>query len=164
MAQTDYAVNQGIGFAGMLADVSFKRVASGLNKHTSPLPFGIAVKRGAAEGEFLPLSANTDRVEGIVLHSHDYDQRDLVGEQGVPVGSPMSVLTEGVVYVKVEDAVTAGGSVFARAVATAVQQAGALRGTADGNNTVAVKGAKYRRGAAAGGIAEVEFSKLVNQS
>jgi hypothetical protein len=163
MAQTDYSYLQPVAFAGMLGDLSFKRVATGVNKQGTAIPFGVAVTKAAGDGNYdLPNIAG-DKVYGIVLHSHDYDQRDLTGVQGVPVDVDFNLLEEGVAYVKVEEAVADGDPVYVRFAAGAGgAQLGAFRKSADTATAGLVKGGKFRSSAAIGGIAQVSFSQLVN--
>lgn len=172
MPQTSYTQDQAIGFAGQLADLSFKRVVSALNKEGVAIPFGVAVTKRTAAGEYELPDAAGDKIYGIVVHSHDVDQNGLTGVEGVAEGGTMNVLEEGVVLVKVEEAVDAHDDVYVRHTAhtgeATLAQLGAFRKSADTVSTVdtaaIVKGARYRTAAAAGGIAEVEFSKLVNLS
>lgn len=163
MAQIDYSTSQPVAFAGMIGDLSFKRVSTGVNKQGAAIPFGVAVTKAAGDGNYDLPNAAGDKVFGIVLHSHDYDQRDLTGAQGVPVDCDFNLLEEGVAYVKVEEAVVDGDAVFARFAAGAGgAQLGAFRKSADTATAGAVKGAKFRSSAAAGGFALVSFSQLVN--
>lgn len=134
MAQTSYSNTQPIAFAGQLADVGIKRVETGVNKHTLPLSFGTPVTKGTNGGEFKPVTGTSDKVFGFVLHSHDVDQRDLTGTQGVPVDAPMNVMTAGVMYVLTECAVSAHDPVYVRwQYGPHGDTDGAIRNTADAN-------------------------------
>jgi hypothetical protein len=165
MAQTDYSSSQPVAFAGMLGDLSFKRVSTGVNKQGAAIPFGVAVTKAAGDGNYDLPNAAGDKVFGIVLHSHDYDQRDLTGVQGVPVDVDFNLLEEGAAYVKVEEAVVDGDDVYVRHTAGAGgTQLGAFRKSADTATAGVAKGAKFKSSAAAGGYAKVAFSQMVNLS
>lgn len=165
MAQTDYSINQPVAFAGMLGEISFKRVSTGVNAQGAAIPFGVAVTKATGDGNYDLPNAAGDKVYGIVLHSHDVDQRDLTGTQGVPVSAPFNLLEEGVAFVAVEEAVADGDPVYARfATGAGGTQLGAFRKSADTTTAGLVKGAKFRSTAAAGGLAMVSFSQLVNLS
>jgi hypothetical protein len=76
---------------------------------------------------------------------------------GYPAGKTMSVLRRGNIYVQVEDAVVAGGKVFARFAASGGNtQLGAFRSDADGGTAKEVAGFRYKDSAAAGEIAILE--------
>lgn len=170
MAQTSYSYTQGIGFAGQIADLSNKRIVTGVNVEGSAIPYGIGVTIGTG-GYELPdgsVSGHTDAVFGITVHAHDVDQRTLTGTtDAIPAAATFNLLTEGVVYVAVEAAVNANGLVYCRHTANGAGklQLGAFRGDTDSGNADLVKGAIFRTaGTGAGSIVEVEFSKMVNLS
>lgn len=165
MAQTSYSSTLAPGFAGQLADISFKRVSTGVNAEGAALPFGLAVTKATGDGKYDLPDAAGDKVHGIILHSHDVDLVGLTGAQGVPVGGDFNLLEEGAAYVKVEEAVVDGDDAYVRHTAGAGgAQLGSWRKSADTATAAIVKGAKFRSSASAGGIAKVVFSQLVNLS
>jgi hypothetical protein len=164
--QTTYSDNAPVAIAGMLADLGPKYVKS--LKAPSDIPFGIAVKVGATADVCALLAATSDRVSGIVVHSHAHESAGLTGANGVPAKDTASVLRMGLCWVKVEDAVAVDGAVFVRHATSvntpALTQRGALRSDADINSAVptafALTGARYVTAAAAGGLALVEINRL----
>lgn len=165
MAQTSYLDTLVPGIAGQLADLSFKRVITGVNAEGAAIPFGVALTKAAGDGKYDLPDAAGDKVHGIALHSHDVDQVGLTGTQGIPIDGDFNLLTEGVAYVLVEEAVVDGDQAYVRYAAGAGgSQLGAWRKSAVTSETAIVKGAIFRSSAGAGGIAAVEFSKLVNLS
>lgn len=165
MPQTSYSLNQGVAFAGMLADLSFKRVVTGVNKEGAAIPFGVGVVGTATADEYDLPDAGGDKITGIVVHSHDVDQRALTGVQGVPIDGTMNVLAEGVVWVVTDEAVAVGDPVYCRHTANGgATQLGAFRNDADTANATLVKGATFLTATSGAGIAKIEFSKLVNLS
>lgn len=93
-------------------------------------------------------------VLGVALQEFTVEIPQGEGEtNGYPNLKTMSVLRRGRVYVQVEDAVVAGGEVFARFAASGANtQLGAFRSDADGGTAKAVAGFRFKDGAAAGEI------------
>lgn len=79
-------------------------------------------------------------------------------EVGYSPQSTMSILRRGRVYVKVEDAVLAGGNVYVRHVAGAGEQLGAFRSDADGGDADVLPYSRYKSGAGAEGLAILEIA------
>jgi hypothetical protein len=165
MAQTSYSDTLAPGFAGQLADLSFKRVSTGVNAQGAQIPFGVAVTKATGDGKYDLPNAAGDKVYGIALHSHDVDQLGLTDTNGIPIDGDFNLLEEGVAYVITEEAVVDGDPVYVRyATGAGGTQLGGFRKSAVTSETAIVKGAKFRSTAAAGGIAAVSFSQLVNLS
>lgn len=153
--QTSYSYEQPIGLPGMLSDSSLKKSESFFSEEaTAEVPFGVLVKQGTAINQAKLLTSIADKLVGIVLHTHATTPGPLGGV--IPKG-PLDVLTQGVVIVTVEDAVTPASVPHVRAVAVAPQVAGAFRGTADGVTTVKLYGARFLSSAGPGGLARLEF-------
>ncbi|MCA9325925.1 hypothetical protein KDA23_07780 [Candidatus Saccharibacteria bacterium] len=114
---------------------------------------GYLVIRGTAAGQALvPTAAtalNKTNVLGIA------QRNDIAESPDWADGDVMDVAINGVVYVTVEDAVTAGGQCFVR---VATSDIGLFRSDVDGGDAVAVEGLYYNTSAAAGGLAEVRVS------
>jgi len=81
----------------------------------------------------------------------------IAGIDGYPVGSSMSILTRGSIFVQSETAVNVAQPVYVRSVAGAGEQLGAFRSTVDGSDLQLVPNARWVRGTAAAGLAVVEF-------
>lgn len=161
---TSYPLTPGTGFAGQIADEAPRYVRSAVNKEAAAIPFGLAFKRGAADGEVLLPTAGTDKIVGIGVHRHDVNTIGSTGwaaDAGIPAGDRFDLLSEGVVYVKVEEAVVENDQAYVRFAAGAGgTQKGAFRKSADTATAVAVKGARYLASGALDSIVPVQFSAL----
>ena len=77
---------------------------------------------------------------------------------GYPSGKTMSILRRGRVYVQSEDAVVAGGKVYARVTPNGANtQLGALRSDVDGGSAVLVTGCRFKDSGAAGAIVTLDI-------
>ena len=156
MSQTSYNNEQGVAFAGMRADIFPARIRTGVNGEAVALPFGVALKKGAADGKFALPTAAGDKIIGIALHEHGREPAGLIGDQGIAPGAVFPVLDEGTCYVKVETPVVAEAPVYAR-FAAGGNGLGSFRADADGAKALLVKGARFLTSAAANGYAVVDF-------
>lgn len=134
------------------------------------VPFGAFVTQdlnltgqGADNIARLPFATGEVSTERLALGVSVHDQ----ARENVPVGqtevgyisqSTMSVLRKGIIWVQVEDAVVAGGAAFVRFVAGAGEQLGAFRSDADGGDAVALPNSRYKTGASAGGLAQLDIN------
>lgn len=164
MPITSYPTAPAVGFAGQIADEAPRYVRSAVNKEASAIPFGLAFKRGAADGEVLLPTASTDKIVGIGVHRHDVNTIGSSGwgtDAGIPTGERFDLLSEGVVFVKVEEPVVENDPCFVRyASGAGGTQKGAFRKSADTNTAVQVKGARYLASGSSGAIVPVQFSAL----
>lgn len=108
------AINQemAVGYAGMWADAAENTVESKVNAEASlPIAFGWAVRQGTGDRECLKVIADTNKIIGVVAHSHVYakggslPQLDTVG---VLPKNVLNVVRRGRLYVVVGEAVLAG--------------------------------------------------------
>jgi hypothetical protein len=139
-----------IGLEGQIADAS-PRALDTATTTDAETPAGVFVLRGAAARTCaLPAAAFTEADVLGVVH------RDQAREPGsVAEGEEIAAVRFGRVYVRVEDAVTAGGDVFARHTPNGpLVQLGAARSDADGGNA-ATTGARFLSSAGAGELAIV---------
>lgn len=162
MPVTSYPTTAPIGFAGLLSDQGPRRVDSAINKEAVAIPFGVAVKKGAAEDEALLPTLTTDVLIGISVFRHDvstFGSSAWGADAGIPVNDRFDLLKEGVVMVKVEEAVLQYDKAFVRFTAGAGgTQKGAWRKSADTATARAVNGSYFLKGAAAGGFAPLYFN------
>lgn len=140
MPQTSVPANMVIGTEGALADLWTEEngvVESGVSEEaTAEIAFGLAVKRGTADDGVLLLTAITESIRGVVVHSHLYSKPDELGDTGLKTKVSLDLLRFGQIWVIAETNVTPASGVFIRAVATGSERAGAFRGTADGTDTI----------------------------
>lgn len=152
--QTSYSYDQPIGLPGMLSDSSLKKSESFFNEDATEIPFGVMVKQGTAINQCKKLTTITDRIVGFSLHTHATTPGPL---GGIINKGPVDVLTQGVVIVRVEDAVTPASVPHVRAVAVAPEVAGAVRGSVDATDCIPLYGARFLSSAGPGELARLEF-------
>lgn len=132
------------------------------------IAFGVAVSADATTAGN-PLSvrlpnATGDKIYGIALSTHFMESlgrfaSDPTAAPAYPAGSSINVCRAGRVYVKVEAAVTAGGSVYFRHAANgSLTQLGAIRGDTDSGNATLLAGAIFLDSASASGYARVQLN------
>jgi len=119
------------------------------------IPFGLAVAQGTQDNEGRLLAATSDKVVGISVFTHADNVNN--GVAGYAAQAVMSLLTEGAIWVKPEEAVVAGDPVYVRAVAGGTERAGAFRKSADGSDTIQLTGCRYLSSASAGALALVKI-------
>lgn len=157
--QNSYPKTMPIGFPGMLDGAGPKIVETMRNDElTAQMPFGIAVKHASVSDEYsakLLTAITGEFIAGIVLHQHNYASSDL-GDDGVMPTALINTLRKGRMLVLCEDGCNVGQPLHVRAKGTG--QAGALRASADGTDTInCAKNGTWRSAAAANGLAVLEF-------
>lgn len=163
MPQTSVLAALPIGVEGMLADFWTEQngvIDTAINVDTVSIPFGRAVKR-TATGSVM-LTAITDVIDGIVVHSNMYSKPDQLDSVGVVPSNELLLLRMGRIYVLTEQAFTTTSGVFVRALpnggATTI---GGFRTAADGTNTIDISAfAQFRNAGAAGDLAILEINLL----
>lgn len=153
-------------FAGQSGDSSNKQDDSFINGESSAeIPFGVVVQQGTADNECLLLTATSNVLIGVTLHSNNYQLTTELGTTGVKPNVTMNVRSQGRVWVTVEEAVTPASNVLVRAVAAGSEVAGAFRDTADGSDCIDISGfARYLTSAGIAGLALVEFDFRVRSA
>jgi hypothetical protein len=135
--QTTYLDKPPVAFAGQLADIGPKYAVTGVNEETVAIPFGLGMTKGTAEGKFKLPTLSTDKIHGIGIHSHDVDRigsTEWPSEAGIEAAEDFSVLEDGRIYVKVEEAVNQHDTAYCRFALGALlgrDQLGAWRKSAD---------------------------------
>lgn len=165
--QTSYSQTHSAAYAGGLASSEPHNVLAGLNKESSAdIPYGRAVVLASIPSALgpndytpavLPVDANSVFV-GIALFSHAHNPKNT---SGVLAGDMFNIISKGVVYVEVEQAVQPGDAVYFRhttASGTGTSIAlGKFRKDADSSKALQLTNARWRGKAAAGGIAALEI-------
>ena len=169
--QTNYVTAPVPAYAGMIADDSESDAITMINGDVVSIPFGTPVawdpSAPSSDKSATVPAASSDVLAGVVIHSHDYEREfplpdgteagELDGTGLVP-GTVMAVLTKGVIWVKVQTAVTAGGAVFSSySVGSTYTAAGQLGQTSESGHAVAITNAKWMSSAAAGGFAKLRI-------
>lgn len=185
--QDTYNANPPRGIAGQLIDAQSDNanVHPMFNADTVSLPYGHAVEhvdvsatsfsgdtQAVASREAQQLiklvNANTDKVAGLVMHSHATVESETLAANVVApsitwdalkVGASVNLLRQGRIRVRPEPSsgVARGARLYVRAVAAGGWAAGSLRGSADGTNTIdCTNQGEWLSGIGADGLAELE--------
>lgn len=158
MSQTSYSVNQAAGFEGMLASDFEPRSVKSLAAEVA-IPFGKFVCKGTADNQAkLPVTATdvtTGVASGIALSSQSMPSSES-GAATYAIKDEVSVLEQGVAWVKVEDSVAVGGAVYVRQTAGGLGL-GSFAGAA-GAGLSLLPSAKYLTAASANGLAQVQLN------
>ena len=157
MSQTSApSVNMEAGFAGLIAE-SFgpRKVESMYSDAVQKFGYGVALdaatKKVKTPGAATDVTAN---FAGIVASSHALESSES-GDPQYAAKASLPVLRRGVIWVKVEDAVTINGDVYCNWQNGAEGQ---FRSDGDAGNAALVPSAKYRSSAGAGELALVEIN------
>jgi hypothetical protein len=162
MPQTSVAATLPVGVEGMLADSWTEAngiVDSAPNVDTASIPFGRFVQRNAAGG-VLMLTAITNVLGGVSVHSNMYSKPDQLDSVGIVAGNDVGLLRLGRIYVLAETSFAEGTAVHVRALvnggATVI---GGVRSSADGVTTIDISGiAQFKNSGSAGDLAIVEVT------
>lgn len=166
--QTTYSSAPAAAYAGLVVGGTDHRITTGINKEsTASMPFGFAVAYdGSTENGVINPDATTDKLRGIVVHSHAYSQTELglgtagagTAVKGVLPGAHLDVMEQGEIWVICESGCVAGDPLFVRAVATGAEVEGALRNAADSTDCIDCSDTgKWTSNASAGGLAKLKF-------
>lgn len=159
MPQTSVSLAMTAAFAGMQVDAKKCEILSYVSEEASAeIPFGVCVKQGTADDQCLKLTAITDKLIGIVVHSHAYQKDNEVGDTGIKPKMMVAVAVRGEIWVPVEEAVTPASTVLVRAIAVGGETAGAFRDTADASDLIDVsKFCRFMSSTTGAGIARLMF-------
>lgn len=169
MAQTSYSRSPSASaFAGQLGDSGEHRIESWVADQGTDLPAGVAVTVKSEGKADLPAGL-TEKLAGISLNSFARSPDDLTGTAAIKDGATFDVLTEGAVWVVVEEAMAVTDNVYVRTAANTGTQLGAFRNDADPaagpvDTCRRVKGARVLIGSSGSGVALIYFSAAVDAS
>jgi len=114
------------------------------------------VKQGTGDDVCLRLSAGTDKLIGIVVHSHAYEKDIELGDSGLKPKVTVGVLARGKIWVDVEEAVAVTDAVRVF-VSDTGHVAGKFGKTADAGKSLDIsKFARWLTSTTGAGIAQVE--------
>lgn len=113
MAQLSYSETPDAAYAGMLYDIGFTDIVSGVSQEASAsIDFGLGVVRGTIDdGVKLP-AAEANVVKGVVVHSHAYEPDVTVDDDGIKPKAMVNVLRRGRIWVTVVTAVAPGDRAY----------------------------------------------------
>lgn len=136
MSQTAYAVDPDLGFRGLLGDPNADSyIIPMANGAAAAQGFGILVKRDAVNptDQFDIFSATGQDPLGVLVHTQAVEDPTLAGDLAVALLETASVLRRGRIWVRVEEAVAPGDSVYFRHTASGGNtELGAFRNDANG--------------------------------
>lgn len=103
--------------------------------------------------------SNVLLARGIVCHTQAIEQfYQTAGGAGYALNAEMSIVRRGMVWVRVEEAVTVKSTPFARFTVSGTTKLGGIRASEDTAKAVAIPTARFIRGAAADGIALLDIN------
>jgi hypothetical protein len=117
--QTSYSIDHGAAYAGMLADQQVLNTVSKLNASGSTIEYGKAVATDTTAGNARLVSTGDTVLDfnGVVMR--ELNRAYATGDTfGVPDNRDMTVITEGVVWVKAAATVAVDEQVYFRVGAT----------------------------------------------
>lgn len=168
--QTTYSESVTAAYAGMLASEDCDIISMTNVEASASMPFGRGVifkATNTTDQDALVPSAETDKVAGIVVHSHAYDRSwtnaagTTVGElsaTGLLPGTMLNVLRRGVIWVIAEDACVPGDRLWVRCTAGgAGEVVGGCTNGDEGTETIdCTNQGVFLTTAAAGGLAKLQ--------
>lgn len=156
IVQASYDLNHGAAWAGMVADDQLANIISKLNTDTATIPYGKGVVADGVDGAKLPATGAT-AVNFVGVAVRELNRAYGAGDAfGAVVKKDFSVMTVGVIWVKVLEAVVARDPAFLRIGSTGPGDFCKTAGSA-ATESIAIPGAKFLTSASAGGLAKVSF-------
>ncbi len=151
------AIDHGKAYAGLVADDQLSNTVSGLVTGSANVAYGSAVFRGTNAGEVTAGSAASTAEQFVGVLKYELNRAYATGQTfGAVVDMDASVVTVGVIWVQVAEAVTAGAPAFAGLGATVRGKWAAAEGAA-ATLAVAIPNAKFLDAAGANGLARVSI-------
>jgi hypothetical protein len=166
VSQTVYNVKPVVAMPGMIADNTDNcRIRTAKMVEPGGAPFGIFVTKGANAGEVEYPDADTDKICGILVHTHHIDRTNLAAGMDINVNDIVPVAESGRFYALIEEDMVEDDPVYVRFAANGgLTQLGAIGKDASnpggGATRALLKGATVRVGGtvAAGAVAVVAFN------
>lgn len=153
---TSYGLNHDAAFTGMVADGQVANIVSKINDDTVTVAYGKGVVRSGEKGFKAATSGSTaNDFVGVLVRELNRSYAD-GATFGAPVDRPASVLTAGVIWVTVAEAVAVGDAAYLRVGATQTGDFAKTVGSA-ATLSVAIPGAKFLTAATAGGLAKLSL-------
>lgn len=168
MSQVTYASSHAATFAAVIAAIAAVTnidAVAGTGRAIiitttdgSPLTVAsVAVTAGSTQAGSTTTYSTSDMILGVSMQQHTLRQ-DSSGVVQYAQYDTVSTLSQGRIYVPVEETVVAGDPVYVRTMVDSTKPRGSFRNDADSGNAVLVANARYTQGAATNGLAVVEFN------
>ena len=149
------SIDHGVAYAGQVADLQLRNAVSKLNKTDASIAYGKGVVTDDEESAKLPVPASTAaEFNGVVKYELNRARQD--GESGAPDNFDMTVVTEGVIWVKVLDTVAKDAPVYLRVGATDAGDFSGIVGTGD-TLGVLLPNTKFLTGGDAGDLVKISL-------
>lgn len=149
------SIDHGVAYAGQVADLQLRNAVSKLNKTGASIAYGKGVVTDDEESAKLPVPASTAaQFNGVVKYELNRARQD--GESGAPDNYDMTVVTEGVIWVKVLDTVAKDAPVYLRVGATDAGDFSGIVGTGD-TLGVLLPNTKFLTGGDAGDLVKISL-------
>lgn len=149
------SIDHGVAYAGQVADLQLRNAVSKLNKTGASIAYGKGVVTDDEESAKLPVPASTAaEFNGVVKYELNRARQD--GESGAPDNFDMTVVTEGVIWVKVLDTVAKDAPVYLRVGATDAGDFSGIVGTGD-TLGVLLPNTKFLTGGDAGDLVKISL-------
>lgn len=149
------AIDHGVAYAGMVADLQRCNAVSKLNKDTLGIDYGKGVVTDGEDGAKLPLSNSTaNQFVGVV--KYELNRARTSTETGATAGYDMTVVTHGVIWVNVLDTVAKDAPVYLRVGATDAGDFSGIEGAA-ATLGVLLPDAKFLTGGDAGDLVKISL-------
>ena len=155
--QDTYAINHGIAYAGMVADMQLVNSVSRLNKTGSVIEYGLGVVSDGDDGmQIGSARAVAAEFNGVVMY--ELNRAQVEGDPaGVPDKRDGTVVSDGVIWVKVLDAVSKDDPVYLRVGATDQGNFSGIAG-AGATEGLLLPSAKFESSAAADELVKISLT------
>lgn len=121
-------IDHGVAYAGQVADLQLRNKISKLNQTGASIAYGKGLVTEDEQSAQLPVPASTAaEFNGVLVYELNRARQD--GETGAPDGYDMTLLTEGVIWVKVLDTVAKDDPAYLRVGATGAGDFSGIVGT-----------------------------------
>lgn len=148
-------IDHGVAYAGQVADLQLCNKISKLNQSGASIAYGKGVVTADEQSAELPTVTSTaTEFNGVLVYELNRARQD--GESGAPDGYDMTLVTQGVIWVKVLDTVAKDAPVYLRVGATG---AGDFSGVEGATVTlgVLIPGAKFLTAGDAGDLVKISL-------
>lgn len=148
-------INHGVAYAGQVADLQLCNKVSKLNQTDDSIAYGKGLVTEDEQSAMLPESTSTAaEFNGVLVYELNRARQD--GESGAPDGYDMTLLTKGVIWVKVLDTVAKDDPVYLRVGATDAGDFSGIVGTG-ATLGVALPNTKFLTAGEAGDLVKISL-------
>jgi len=150
--QSSFTLVHAPAFEGMLFDSRPKHIFGLINGEAGEVAYGRVVCKSSSANDTFVLPADALSVAGILVHEQDH----IGTTTGLPAGELGNVVSEGIVWMRVEDAATVDDPVYVRI--SGGSGAGTVRASDAGAAAFPLAAARFMRSAGAGALVPVAIN------